>query len=716
MQIFAKIVEDKWEIPFEAALSVCSRHERGDSIYFLSQYAPNLAVYGVDIIAEIYSFLDLQKELEPIREQARKTLKAAAQYDDDKEETIALSVSKTEIEDIVAAYKINSQSKGRAAIANGLLPLADLFFGDYKGTPTEDAKKYIDKSKGIETAQDAIDGAVAILTDRIAFNEEARYLIRNITATEGTFEVVAKKKSPKYDKFDGHHAYSSISDEELLFLKTEDESKEIKLSVSAPVLYGLEVLKHHFLQFPDSLSAHIVNRAISEAWTKFLSLMAQNSIKKELIDAATERVARKISAQVREVLSQRVKTTTRTVLIVSQNSERIIDIIVANSGGECLRVSQEDVRHYGKAFNSAKIKNIFEQWRASEFIIVENPEFSAFTCDVIDITTNSFAQKPVIKKVEANKKTSPLLKNEFVKKQIAGLEKDVQNAYISAITTIAPLPIIYDPEILQALTGNSAVKYVDEENIRKIVDRNLTLLQLEQGIEIGEKHDEALKKLGASEENIAKMRAAKNSGTLRCKNDIKNIDGIENILFNNISGFVIFPKAANILDKTLVHPLMFDLVQTLGDSLKSSVEEMIHDENRILNYESENPTQNFFIRQNLAKQLKVGAKYASYSSDHQRHFRTPWKDIVLGSITYGRVRNITDFGIFVDINAATDGLVHISEIPPQKSDSVNDAFHLGDKVRVKILDADSKRRRIALTMKLQTATIPEILKYLSENL
>jgi uncharacterized protein len=716
VRIFAKIVEDKWEIPFEAALSVCSRHERGDSIYFLSQYAPDLAVYGVDIIAEIYSFLDLQKELEPFREQVRKTLKAAGQYDDDKEETIALSVSKTEIEDIVAAYKINSQSKGRAAIANGLLPLADLFFGDYKGTPTEDAKKYIDKSKGVETAQDAIDGATAILTDRIAFNEEARYLIRNITATEGTFEVVTKKKSPKYDKFDGHHAYSGISDEELLFLKTEEESKEVKLSVSAPVLYGLEVLKHHFLQFPDSLSAHIVNRAISEAWTKFLSLMAQNSIKKELIDAATERVARKISAQVRDVLSQRVKTTTRTVLIVSQNSERIIDIIVANSGGECLRVSQEDVRHYGKAFNSAKIKNIFEQWRASEFIIVENPEFAAFTCEVIDITTNSFAQKPVIRKVEANKKTSPLLKNEFVKKQIAGLEKDVQNAYISAITTIAPLPIIYDPEILQALTGNSAVKYIDEENIRKIVDRNLTLLQLEQGIEIGEKHDEALKKLGASEENIVKMRAAKNSGTLRCKNDIKNIDGIENILFNNISGFVIFPKAANILDKTLVHPLMFDLAQTLGDSLKSSVEELIHDENRILSYESENPTQNFFIRQNLAKQLKVGAKYASYSSEHQRHFRTPWKDIVLGSITYGRVRNITDFGIFVDINAATDGLVHISEIPPQKSDSVNDAFHLGDKVRVKILDADSKRRRIALTMKLQTATIPEILKYLSENL
>lgn len=717
MQIFAKIVEDKWGIPFEAALSVCTRYERGDSIYFLSEYPADLAVYGIDVIAEIYNFLDLQKELEPLRAQAKKTLKSAAadKYDENKEDEITFCISKTEIDDIVSAYKINSQSKGRAAIANGLLPLADLFVGDFTGDPEAEAKKYIDKSKGLETIEDVTDGVVAILTDRIAFDATARFLVRDMTMNAGNFEIISKKKSPKYDKFLGHHDFQAISDEDLLFLQKADEEKEIKLSVFAPALDGLELLKHYFLNFPDSSSAKIVNRAISDAWNKFLSIMAQSVIKDELLHAASERVARKLSAQIRDALEQKNKALSKNVMIISQNCKERIDIIVVNSAGECIRVSYEDIRNYGKAFNSAKIKNIFEQWHSGEIIVVENPEYSKFMNEVISITINSFTEKPIIRRIEMCKKPSTLLKNEFVKEQVKDFGKDIQETYATAITELAPTAVIYEPKILETITKNPVANYMDEDKIKEIVDRNLTLTNLGHGIEIGEKNDVLLLKLGASEKTVENLRRAKNSGALKCKNDIKNIEGMNDILFVNLSGFVIFPRAGAILEKTLTHPLHFTLPQAVADALNVSLEEIIHDEKIISKYKSDDKTEDFFINEKLAKHLRIGARYASFTGTSQHHHRTAWKDIPLGSITYGRVRNITEFGIFVDINAATDGLVHISEVPQNMSYKLNEIMQPGDKVQVKILDVDSKRRRIALSMKFQKSKVCNLLTYFNEN-
>jgi uncharacterized protein len=710
---FAKYIENKWEIPLDTAFSLCSHYENGNSIYFLSEYVPNLAALGIDVIAEIYGFLDLQKELEPLREQARKTLRTIERYDDINEENILLSVSKVEIDDVVAQYKINSQSKGRAAIANGLLPLADLFAGEYYGDVNKEAEKYISKEKGLETADDVIDGVVAILTDRFAFDENSRIAIRNLTANEGSLEVVCKKKSAKLEKFNGNHDYGNITDDDICFLRFAEENKDVKVSISVPVLYALELLKQRFLEFENSASAGIVNRAISDALIKFLSPMAQNAVKDELFSQASEKLSIAISMQIRENLQSKLKSAHHNVLIISQNNEEKIDIILTNNSGELLRVSSEDVRQYGKAFNSAKIRNTFEQWRVSELILVENPQFADYINEVIELTVNSFIKKPKIKRVPADKKSSPLLKNEFVKNQAKDLEKDIQNIYATGITAIAPLSLIYEAEILKSFIDTPAVEWLDAEKLKKIIDRNLILIQFEQGIEIDGKNDNLLLKLGINEQLLSNMRSAKKYGTLKCKNDLKEIDGITQTLFNNISGFVIFPKAASILDKTLVHPIMFDLVEAMCSTLNTSLLEMVKDGNKISFYKSDNPINEFFICEKMAKHLTVGAKYLSLTGNY--YFRMGWQDIVPGTITYGRVRNTTDFGVFVDINAATDGLIHISELPNTPK-SIEEMYHPGDKVRVKILDVDSKKRKISLSMNFRQAKIPELLEYFNENL
>ena len=710
---FAKYIENNWGIPLDAAFMLCSRYENGDSIYFLAEYVPNLAILGIDIIAEVYAFLELQKELEPLREQARKTLRTVGRYDDISEENISLSVSKLEIDDIVAAFKINSQSKSRAAHANGLLPLADLLAGEYYGNVEKEAEKYINKEKGLETVEDVIDGVVAILTDRFAFDENMRIAIRELTLNEGNLEIVCKKKSAKYEKFRGHHGYDNITDEDICFLRHADENKDVKVSIFAPAFCALELMKQQFLEFENSSSAWVVNRAISDAWIKYLSPMAQNSVKENLFEGATKKVLRLISSQIREVLRTKVKSVNNNILIVSQNSENKIDIIVVNNNGELLRVSSEDVRHYGKPFNSAKIKNIFEQWRASEFILVENPQFAGFMNDVVELTTISFAKKPKIKKISIDKKVSSLLKNDFIKKQIGDLDKYIQSIYATGITAIAPFELIYESEILKTIIGNPAVEWIDSARLKEIIDRNLILLQLEQGIEIGEKNDDLLLKLGASEQLIANMRSAKKIGTLKCKNDLRKIDGMSPALFNNISGFVIFPKSTMILEKTLVHPIMFNLTGAMCDTLNTTIEDMVKDGKQVSFYKSNNPLNEFFVCEKIAKHLNTGAKYVSLSSSY--HSRMPWQEIIPGMITYGKVRNITDFGVFVDINAATDGLIHISEVPPHLSHSLEKVARPGEKIRVKVLDVDSKKRRISLSMNFQHAEIHDLIERFNES-
>ena len=710
---FAKYIEHRWEIPLSAAFTLCSRFENGDSIYFLAEYVPNTAILGIDVIAEVYAFLELQRELEPLREQARKILRTAERYNEESEENISLSVSKIEIDDIVASYKINSQSKGRAAIANGLLPLADLFAGEYYGDVEKEAQNYIDKDKGLESAQDVIDGVVAILTDRFAFNENVRIAIRRLVEEEGCLEVSCKKKSSRYDKFN-RLGGREISDEDICYLKYAEENKDAKVSVSTPVLYALELMKQHFLEFENSASAGIVNRAISDAWLKFLGPMAQNAVKDELFEGATERVSRTLSAKIRETLHSKLKSPNNNILIISQNSESKIDIIVANNSGEVLRVSSEDVRQYGKPFNSAKIKNIFEQWRASEFVLVENPQFADFMSDVVELTTATFSQKPKIKRVSADKKFSALLKNDFVKKQTSVFDKDIQNIYAAGITAIAPFGLIHETNILKTLVENPAVEWLDAEKLKEIIDRNFILLQLQQGVEIGEKNDSLLLNLGLSEQALENMRSAKNSGTLKCKADLAKVEGISPAIFNNISGFVIFPKSTIILEKTLVHPVMFNLAESMSDTLNTTIENMVRSEEIASFYKSKNPVIEFFVCEKMAKHLNSAARYISLSGNH--HFRTPWQEISRGMTTYGKVRNITDFGIFVDINAATDGLIHISEVPPHLAHSLEKVAQPGDKVRVKILDVDSKKRRISLSMNFQHSDIHELIEQFNDSL
>jgi len=712
LQNFAKYIECKWEIPSDAAFTICSRYENGNSIYFLSEYVPNLSVLGIDRIAEIYHFLDLQVSLEPLRDSARKTLQTAGKYEEISEENISLSISKVEIDDIVAAYRINSQSKGRAAIAKGLEPLADLFAGEYYGDVEKEAEKYIDKSKGLETAEDVISGVVAILTDRFAFNEKIRIAVRDLTIDEGHFDVSAKKKTSKFDKFKGNG--SNISEEDIVFLRYSEKNGDIKLSLSTPDLYALEAMKQLFLKFENSASAAIVNRAISDAWIKFLSPMAQNSVKEEIFENAVEFVSRKISAEIREVLKEKLKSPSSSTLIISQNSEIMIDIIVVNNNGEVLRVSTEDVRNFGKAFNSTKIRNIFEQWRASEVIIVENPNFTHYTKDVIELTIASFDKKPNIRKIPPVKKSLPLLKNEFVKKQIESFDKDIQNIYAAGIIAIAPFGLIHETDISKTLIDNPAIEWIGDEKLNEIIDRNLILLQLQQGIEIGEKNDNLLLNLGIKEDLLSNLRKAKKDGTLKCKNDLAAVDGMSDLLFSNISGFVIFPKSSNILDRTLVNHAMFDLTEAMCSTLNTNIEDMIQSEDLVSFYKSDNNVNEFFICKKMAKHLNVGAKYLSLSNCS--HSRIPWHEIIPGTTMYGKVRNSTNFGIFVDINAPTDGLIHISEVPPHLAHSLETFVRQGDKVRVKVLEVNQQKRRISLSMNFQQFKIPELLQYFNENL
>jgi uncharacterized protein len=334
--------------------------------------------------------------------------------------------------------------------------------------------------------------------------------------------------------------------------------------------------------------------------------------------------------------------------------------------------------------------------------------------EVVELTIASFAKKPQIKKISSDRKSSLLLKNDFVKKQISNFDKNIQNIYVAGITAIAPFGLIYETEILKSLIKNPAIEWIDSEKLKEIIDRNLTLLQLEQGLEIGEKHDTLLLKLGVDEQALSNMRSAKNLGTLKCKNGLKKIDGINQTVFNNISGFVIFPKSTVILEKTLVHPIMFNLAEAMCDTLKTTIEDMVRSKELISFYKSNNPVNEFFICEKVANHLNVGAKYISLANGS--HHRTPWHEITPGTITYGKVRNITDFGIFVDINAATDGLIHISEVPYNLAYSIEKVMSPGEKVRVKILDVDSKKRKIALSMNYQNVEINELLGYFNENL
>jgi uncharacterized protein len=225
----------------------------------------------------------------------------------------------------------------------------------------------------------------------------------------------------------------------------------------------------------------------------------------------------------------------------------------------------------------------------------------------------------------------------------------------------------------------------------------LNAASLRRGVELGRKTDALLLTAGLDEKKLDMLREARKGKKLKSKYDILNIEGITESDYNNIAGYIVFPSSDNVLDMSTVHPVEYSLVEGICDEVGATPTEISRDITLLDKFEAEDEAVAKFVKEKIAEQIGVAKRYISLSSRPARKLRLG--ELRVDSIIDGKVTNIAPFGVFIDINAVSDGLVHISELTNRYVESADQVVSIGDKVRVKVIEVNKKARKISLSMK-----------------
>ncbi|ERP31535.1 S1 RNA-binding domain-containing protein [Chitinivibrio alkaliphilus] len=695
---FAGYIEDNWELPYEVAEEICTLYTEGNSKYFVRNYVPTVSAFvTTDILSEIYRFLRKQEELVTLRDRARSVLEKAELLDEENEEKIIYSISEAEIEDVYIGHRTNVRTKGRVALERGLQPLADQI---HRGECTDfdaAAQEYLRPDEELKSTDDVRKGVVDILAERYGFDEEVRIMLRDFAEDEGMVSLHFKKKAKKkYDKYtDENMLFSDLESKEILDLRKDEEAGDIKVKVALPPIHVMELMKEHFWEDAAPEEDQLIMESLEDAWNRLIYPMVETSVKDHYYEQAENELIKEMKRDLRPMVEEYAKSTKKTLLFASAYSEDALDILVVDSLGSMLRCTRETIRQYGRPFVSKKIKQLFTLYHPNRIAVLNN-DHGEYVESVIDQTSKVTVSKPEVERVPLTTKTSALMKSAYFIEETEGLSEEISKNLAYALSVMKPFAVISKVGA-HCFSIHPQEKLLDCSVIGELIDDLYVAAALEYGIQINGANDYLLTSLELDESQLRELRRAKQQKRISSKQDLKDLDCLDAVQYNNISGYIVFPESDNPLDKSTVHPEEFGLVQSVCDELGVTPEKLIRTTALLQDFHADDSRVEDFIQQNIANQLKVAKRYISLSSKPARPLRI--NELREGAILDGKVTNITNFGAFVDINSYSDGLVHISELANEYIETPDQVVSVGDPVRVKVVEVDKRKKRISLSMK-----------------
>jgi len=308
----------------------------------------------------------------------------------------------------------------------------------------------------------------------------------------------------------------------------------------------------------------------------------------------------------------------------------------------------------------------------------------------------SLTTKPEITTIAGTTKIASLLKSDFLKSSAKQLDEATLKTYAFGIVTVMPLQLLNEIGCA-SFSIHPKQNQLGDVKMGELVHKLYVAASLRRGVELGKQQDKLLLEAGVTAEGLELMRQGRKANHIKSKLDIGSNDKISTPDYNNAAGYIVFPSSSFVLDKSTVHPEEFSIVESISSELNISIDDLARDSAKVDEFHVEDADVKRFVNEKIAEQLKVAKRYVSLSSRPKRKLKL--NEIRVDSIHEGRVSNIAKFGVFIDINAMSDGLVHISELTNEYVESADQVVKIGDKVKVKVIEVNRKQRRISLSMK-----------------
>lgn len=708
MNIFTPFISEHLHIRAEQVNATLDLLDAGCTIPFISRYRKEATGNLNEVqVAAISDLNDKLKEMQKRKDTILKTIEEQGKLTDELRDRITASWNATELEDLYLPFKPKRRTRAQVARERGLEPLANTLMMQFERHPEEAARRFV-KGEVKDTAE-AIKGAQDIIAERISEDEGSRQAVRGIFRREAT---IASRVVPKMRDEDEAQKYSDYfffseelrrcSSHRLLAMRRGEAEGVLRVTISADEEECTDKLKRHYVHGTGPCQT-IVGEAIDDAFKRLLGPQMEtefSALSKEKADDEAIKVFRENLRQLllAAPLGQKrvmgvdpgIRTGCKVVMLDAQGNLLYHDVVFATG-----HIADS---HGGSEAALRRFTDIAHRYGA-EAIAVGNGTASRETADIL----RQIPDIPVY--VVSEDGASIYSASATAREEFPNEDVTVRGAVSIGRRLMDPLAelVKIDPKSI----GVGQYQHdVDQTKLKHSLDQTVELCVNSVGVNLNTASKNLLTYVSglgpALAQNIVDYR--KEHGAFTSRAQLKKVPRLGPAAYQQCAGFLRIPGAKNPLDASAVHPESYPIVEQMAkdcgcrviDLMKDPEERKKIDLNRYKTATVGLPTLRDIMKELEKPGLDPRDKIETFEFDPR--VKTP-DDLVPGMELPGIVTNITNFGAFVDIGVHQDGLVHISQLANRYVKDPNDVIKLHQHVRVKVLEVDKRRHRIALTMK-----------------
>ncbi len=691
--------------------------DEGNTIPFIARYRKELhGAMDDTTLRTLETRLNYLRGLQERRDTILSSIEAQGKLTPELKNAIARASTLAELEDIYRPYKQKRRTRATIAREKGLEPLANLLFAQKSGTPDpmEAAKDYIDPEKGVNTPEEALQGAGDIIAEEISDSAALRKTLRLVVRRHGKIrsQQTGEEDSVYRLYYDFSQPVSRMQGHQVLAINRGEKEKFLKVSLeldhdTAMQTVYLSSVKGH------SRAEHFIRAAAEDAYDRLIFPSLEREVRADLTDSACEGAIGQFALNLRPLLMQ-PPVKGKVTMGLDPGYRNGCKVAVVDGTGKVL-----DTTVVYPTFSEKKKQEAIQI--LSRLVEKDNVEHLAIGNGTASRETEQMAVELIHKEAERGRNVSYMIVSEagasvYSASPLAAEEFPQFDVNLRSAVSIARRlqdPLAELVKIEPKAIGVGQYQHdMPQKRLEEALDGVVEDCVNAVGVDVNTASPSLLRRVSGLTAVTAKNIVAyrEENGAFTTRKQLNKVPKLGPKAFQQCAGFLRVPESKDILDNTAVHPESYGaakaLLELMGYTLADVQAGKIGDlTKKIEGYGKEKAAQELGI--GVPTMVDVAAELMKPGRDVRDALPKPilrtdvmeMKDLKPGMVLSGTVRNVIDFGAFVDIGVHQDGLVHISEIADRYVKHPSQVLSVGDVVKVVVLGVDEKKKRISLSIK-----------------
>ncbi len=713
---YAKLLSAEFQIKEVYAQNLIDLLDEGNTIPFIARYRKEQhGTLDDQTIREISERLAYLRGLDKRRQEIFDLIAGLDKMDEHIEKALNSAKTLAELEDIYRPYRPKRKTRASVAKEKGLEPLAEKIFSQESIHPAEEAKAYVDPEKGVDSAEDAMQGAMDIIAENISDNAEIRKRLKNIIRLNAF--LVSKAADPEKDSvytayYDYREPVKSAAGHRVLAMDRGEKEGFLKVTIDIESNKCLTIMERLMVKRQNECG-ELVKTACEDAYSRLIFPSVEREIRSELTEAADEQAIKLFAMNLRQLLMQ-PPVKGHAAIGLDPGYRTGCKLAVVDETGRVLDTAVIYPTHSQAQIQKSKqtLKNMIHQYHVGIIAIgngTASKETEMFTAECIGEIEDKVSYMVVS---EAG--ASVYSASKLAAAEMPDLDLTLRSAVSIARRLQDPLAELVKIEP-KAIGVGQYQHDMPQKRLSEALDGVVEDCVNSVGADLNTASPALLSRVSGINAAVSKNIVAyrEENGAFATRAELKKVPKLGPKAFEQCAGFLRVSESKNPLDNTAVHPESYAAAKqllelcgcTLSDVAKGTVHELPQ---RVQSIGLETISQKTGLGvptlQDILKELMKPGR------DPREELPPPLlrtdvldiKDLKVGMELKGTVRNVIDFGAFIDIGVHQDGLVHISQISDKRIRHPSDVLKVGEIVDVRILSVDTQKGRISLTMKKES--------------